>query len=79
MSEQKSKSLMRNLGQFFGHIAKGVKADAAPHRRKQEVRRQVEEREERGPAGERITLRRTTIEEVEILPPPKNHPEQEHP
>ncbi len=64
---------MRNLGQFFGHVAKGIKArPGAPQT--QEVRREVEERQETGPAGEKITVRRTTIEEIEIQPP--KHPEQ---
>jgi hypothetical protein len=58
---------MRNLGEFFGHVAKGIKSD--PGRpKKQEVRREVEERQETGPAGERITVRRTTVEEIEIRP-----------
>jgi len=48
---------MRSLGEFFGHIIKGVKSD--PNRRV--VRREVEE-EQRG----NLTLRRTTIEEIEV-------------
>jgi hypothetical protein len=79
MADQKSKSLMHNLGQFFGHVAKGVKTPAKPAApaHTHEVRREVEERQEIGPAGEKITLRRTTIEEVEIQPPrPPNNPEQ---
>jgi len=72
MTSDKPKSLMRNLGEFFGHIAHGVKADPArpatqkPAARKQEVRREVEEREETGPDGRKVTVRRTTIEEIEI-------------
>lgn len=67
MPDEKPKSLMRNLGQFFGHIAKGVKTDPAkPDSHKQEVRREVEEREETTPDGRKVTVRRTTIEEVEI-------------
>jgi hypothetical protein len=75
MTSDKPKSLMRNLGEFFGHIAHGVKADPArpatqkPAARKQEVRREVEEREETAPDGRKVTVRRTTIEEVEILDP----------
>lgn len=65
MPEQPDKkSLMRNLGEFFGHIAKGVRSD--PARETREVRREVEEREETGPDGQRITVRRTTVEEIEI-------------
>lgn len=67
MTEKKPNSLMHNLGQFFGHIAKGVKTDPAkPTTRKQEVRREVEERQETAPDGRKVTVRRTTIEEVEI-------------
>jgi hypothetical protein len=67
MTSEKPKSLMHNLGEFFGHIAKGVKADsAAPTAQKQEVRREVEEREEIAPDGRKVTVRRTTIEEIEI-------------
>ncbi len=52
------KSLMRNLGEFFGHIVRGFRAD--PGRRKV-LRRTVQE-ERRGD----VVLRRTTIDEVEI-------------
>ncbi|HZW10485.1 MAG TPA: hypothetical protein VFF69_11330 [Phycisphaerales bacterium] len=78
MAEPKPKSLMHNLGQFFGHVAKGIKAPSGPRPQTHEVRREVEEREETGPAGERITVRRTTVEEIEIQPPPKP-PERPHP
>ena len=50
---------MRNLGAFFGHIVKAVKTD--PREKKTVVRKSVEE-ETHGD----ITLRRTTIEEVEF-------------
>lgn len=81
MTSEKPKSLMRNLGEFFGHIAHGVKSnpDDAQRGEQREVRREVEEREETGPDGRRVTLRRTTIEEVEIQPgdaPNKNTAEQ---
>lgn len=49
--------MMRNLGEFFGHILHGVRTDPS----KKVVRREVEE-EKRG----EVTLRRTTIEEVEF-------------
>ena len=50
---------MRNLGSFFGHIVKAVKTDTAIE--KKIVSKTVEETKE----GD-ITLRRTTIEEIEI-------------
>ncbi len=52
---------MRSLGEFFGHIARGVKTDPA----KKVVRKNVEE-ERRG----NVTLRRTTIEEIEVRKEP---------
>ncbi len=59
MSVEKKTSLMRNLGAFFGHIVKAVKTDAS--KKKSVVRKTVEE-ETHGD----ITLRRTTIEEIEF-------------
>jgi len=63
-------SLMRNLGAFFGHIARGIKEDPAKPRSKTEVRRTVEE-EDRGD----MILRRTTIDEVEFK---RGKPDSEH-
>ena len=61
MAKRPNKSLMRNLGEFFGHIARGVTSDPAKgDRRKAEVNRTTEERRE----GNMI-LRRTTIDEIE--------------
>lgn len=57
-----TRSIMRSLGEFFGHIAHGVRSDPT----RKEVRRTVEEEER--PDG--IILRRTTIEEIEIPPKP---------
>lgn len=48
---------MRSLGEFFGHIVKGVKTNP----NKKVVKKTVEE-EKKG----NVTLRRTTIEEIEI-------------
>ncbi len=58
---------MRNLGAFFGHIVKAVKTD--PREKNNVVRKSVEE-ETHGD----ITLRRTTIEEIEF----KKNDESEH-
>ena len=73
---------MRSLGQFVGHLTHAVKANPAKAdttdapTEKREVRREVEEREEIGPDGRKITLRRTTVEEIEIQPgtEPNNTP-----
>lgn len=56
----KRKSLMRSLGEFAGHIIKGVRTPAEAETR-QQVSRTVEERTEDG-----VTLRRTTIDEIEL-------------
>jgi hypothetical protein len=60
MADKKDKPLMRSLGEFFGHIIRGVKTDPGGPKRAV-VRRQIEE-EDRGD----MVLRRTTIEEIEI-------------
>ena len=56
------KPLMRCLGEFFGNIAKGVRAKPGEDSERVEVNRTVEETtNEQG-----VTLRRTTIDEVEV-------------
>ncbi len=55
----RDKTIMRSLGEFFGHIVKGIRTD--PARRRTVVRRETEE-QHRGP----ITLRRTPIDEIEF-------------
>jgi hypothetical protein len=57
---------MRALGQFFGEVWKGVKADPAAGGADPLSRKTVEEREVQTQHG-RVILRRTTIEEV-IVP-----------
>lgn len=59
MASTPDKPLMRCLGEFVGHIVKSVKAD--PTRSTREINRTVEERKD----GQ-VTLRRTTIDEIEI-------------
>ena len=58
MAKPAKKPLMRSLGEFVGHIVKGVRADPA----RKTVRKEVQET--RGDDG--VILRRTTIEEVEF-------------
>ncbi len=61
----RDKSIMRSLGEFVGHIVRGVKAPVGDSPKV--IRKDVEEREgEPGPNGERVILRRTTIDEVEV-------------
>ncbi len=75
MPKDRDKSLARNLGEFFGHIWSGVKTDPKkPGAKKQTLDRRVEQRSEPAPGG-KVTLRRTTIEEIEYQPdeePPRS-------
>lgn len=69
MAERKeSKSIMHSLGAFIGHVVRGVKTPARGPVEKKEVRREVETQTRDTPEG-RVTLRRTTIEEIEVRPP----------
>lgn len=73
MAKPDEKTIMRSLGEFFGHIVRGVKTDATSNPNVKEVSRQVEEEENDG-----VVLRRTTIEEIEIHDSTeKNHAEQD--
>jgi hypothetical protein len=54
---KRQKTLMRSLGEFVGHIWRGVKSDPS----KKTLRKTVEEVDKGG-----VTLRRTTIEEIEF-------------
>ncbi len=60
MANPAKKTLMRSLGEFVGHIVKGVRANPA----KKELRREVREQQRE----DGVILRRTTIEEVEVRP-----------
>ena len=67
MAAAKNKTLMRNIGEFFGHILKGVRTDPdKPPAHKHVVDKKVEEVEK-----DNMILRRTTIDEVEFKNPPK--------
>jgi len=67
-SGDKSNSLSRNLGRFLGHIKQGLKAPVeGDEPRRVEVSR-TEETEERDTPRGRVTVRRTTIEEVDLPP-----------
>lgn len=67
MGDEKQKPLMRSLGEFFGHIVKGIRSDpGSPERR--EVRRTTEEETR----DDGVVLRRTTIEEIELPSKPSD-------
>lgn len=77
------KSLARSLGEFFGHIWKGVSHDPArpappgppdpAHADRVRVRESREEETRETPHG-KVTIRRTIIEEVD-LPRPGPEPD----
>ena len=57
MANEHNKPLMRCLGEFFGHIIQAIK----PEKRMQELNRDTNEL-----VDGNVTLRRTTIDEIEI-------------
>ncbi len=59
MTSSENKPLMRSLGEFVGHIVKAVKNEPKGRR---VVLNKTSRQEHRG----NITLRRTTIEEIEV-------------
>ncbi|MCC6426178.1 MAG: hypothetical protein IT435_05095 [Phycisphaerales bacterium] len=63
MPDPSNKSIARSLGQFFGHIFHGIKADPA----KRVVRKDVQTEERQTSMG-KVVLRRTTVEEIELRP-----------
>ncbi len=63
------KSIARSLGEFFGHIAHGVRGGPSASTSRREVNRTVEERDE----GD-VILRRTVIDEVELKDPTRQEP-----
>jgi hypothetical protein len=74
MTGPADKSIMRSLGEFCGHVLKGVRTDpaatATPASRV--ARERVEEEVRDTPAG-RVVLRRTVIEEI-VLPEGRDGP-----
>lgn len=67
-------SLMRSLGEFFGHVWAGVKSDPAADAAKRRIARtSTQEKIEDTPAG-KVVVRRTVIEEVRLVEPPRTPP-----
>ncbi|MCA9274099.1 MAG: hypothetical protein KDA31_13765 [Phycisphaerales bacterium] len=60
----KKESISRSLGKFTGEIWRALRAPA-DGKQTHEVKRTVETEERDTPAG-KVTLRRTTIEEIEV-------------
>jgi len=77
MPDGKPNSTLRNLGEFFGHVWRGVTTDPTrtppkPAKSASRVTKtQVQEETRETPAGT-VVLRRTIIEEVVV--PPKSPP-----
>jgi len=74
-SMPEKKSISRSLGEFFGHIIRGAKTKVDDDGNvvvREEVNRTVEEHD----AGKGVTLRRTTIEEVEFRRPNRDAPSE---
>lgn len=66
MSAKRDKTLARSLGEFFGHVWHGgVKKDVSTT--KQTLRHETHQHTQPAPGGS-ITVRRTTIEEIEYEP-----------
>ncbi len=65
----KKESISRSLGKFTGEIWRALRAPASGTHT-HEVKRTIETEERDTPAG-KVTLRRTTIEEIEVEPTPK--------
>ncbi len=73
MASKPDKSLMRSLGEFFGHIARGVKTPVSAKPNTRQVKKEIEEETRDTPTG-RVTLRRTTVEEIVIHPDEDQNP-----
>ena len=65
------KTLMRNLGEAFGHLWKAATTNVTTDIERTTIKREVEETHHDSPEG-RVTVRRTTIEEIEIEPTPSD-------
>jgi len=64
MPKPSDNSLPHAIGQFVGHIWRGVRTDTSSKAR--EVGRRIDEHLTTDAQGRRVTLRRTTIDEIEI-------------
>lgn len=74
-----SKGIMRSLGEFFGHIARGIATDPAGAAKggRTVVRDETTEGEGTTADGRRVILRRTVVEEVELVPDGRCEPAAE--
>lgn len=77
MDPQDKKSLSRSLGEFFGHIWKGVQEPVGGEPQKQILRQETTEQVRETEHG-KVIVRRTVVEELEI-PTPTPTPTHTHP
>lgn len=85
MADSDRKSLMRSLGEFVGHVVKGIRTDPAkPGANGDGDSTVIRETTEEAQQGN-VILRRTTIEEVEVksggpeIPPDPTRPDPTRP
>lgn len=73
MDPQDKKSLSRSLGEFFGHIWKGVQEPVEGNSGSKQILRQETTEQVRETEQGKVIVRRTVVEELEIpTQPPKN-------
>jgi hypothetical protein len=66
MTKPPAKPVMRSLGEFFGEVWKGLRADPRALQQGRVARRTIEQETRDTPMG-KVILRRTIVEEV-IVP-----------
>lgn len=76
MAGKTDKSIMRSLGEFVGHVWAGIKTDPSKPgqvKRKTKTKKQVLEKETREELRGDVTLRETTIREIEFRERSEDH------
>ena len=65
------RSLMHNIGSFFGEIVKGFASRPDKDATRYEIHRDAAQGHRAEPDGNTVTLRRTTVEEIEYTTTPR--------
>lgn len=71
MASRSEKSLSRSIGEFFGHIWKGVKEPIGTEAGEKQILRQETSEEVRATESGNVIVRRTVIEELEVPAKPQ--------
>lgn len=71
MASKPDKSLSRSIGEFFGHIWKGVKEPVAPAPGEKQILRQESSEEVLATEAGNVIVRRTIVEELEVPAAPR--------